>query len=224
MRTLTIDVVSDVMCPWCFIGARRLDEALAAMPDVTATVRHVPFLLDPATPEGGADLRERLRAKYRMDPDRMFGQVESAAQSAGIPLDFAKVRRSYPTAAAHTLLRHAEARGTQRGLLRALYEAYFLGGEDVGSPEHLADIAAAHGFTRDEALRLNQGTVIVSFVITAEGAVREVSLRRRSGVDRFDANVLAAVRRAVLPPIPTALGVSRLNIRAPFEFRNPLVR
>jgi TonB family protein len=71
---------------------------------------------------------------------------------------------------------------------------------------------------------LNQGTVIVSFVITAEGAVREVSLRRRSGVDRFDANVLAAVRRAVLPPIPAALGVSRLNIRAPFEFRNPLVR
>jgi TonB family protein len=54
--------------------------------------------------------------------------------------------------------------------------------------------------------------------------VREVSLRRRSGVDRFDANVLAAVRRAVLPPIPAALGVSRLNIRAPFEFRNPLVR
>jgi len=154
MRTLTIDVVSDVMCPWCFIGARRLDEALAALPDVTATVRHVPFLLDPSTPEGGADLRERLRAKYRMDPDRMFGQVEAAAQSAGIPLDFAKVRRSFPTAAAHTLLRHAEARGTQRGLLRALYEAYFLGGEDVGSPEHLADIAAAHGFTRDEALRL----------------------------------------------------------------------
>jgi TonB family protein len=82
----------------------------------------------------------------------------------------------------------------------------------------------ADAFPRDEALRLNQGTVIVSFVITAEGAVREVSLRRRSGVDRFDANVLAAVRRAVLPPIPAALGVSRLNIRAPFEFRNPLVR
>lgn len=154
MRALTIDVVSDVMCPWCFIGARRLDEALAALPDVQASVRHVPFLLDPSTPEGGADLRERLRAKYRMDPDRMFGQVEAAARSAGIPLDFSKVRRSYPTAAAHTLLRHAEPRGTQRALLRALYEGYFLAGDDVGSPERLAELASAHGFTRDEALRL----------------------------------------------------------------------
>jgi predicted DsbA family dithiol-disulfide isomerase len=64
------------------------------------------------------------------------------------------MRRSYPTAAAHTLLRHAEARGTQKALLHALYEAYFLRGEDVGSAEHLAEIAAAHGFTRDEAMRL----------------------------------------------------------------------
>jgi predicted DsbA family dithiol-disulfide isomerase len=153
-QTLTIDVVSDVMCPWCFIGARHLADALASLPEVEATVRHVPFLLDPATPEGGADLRERLRAKYRMDPDRMFGQVESAARSAGIDLDFSRVRRSFPTAAAHTLLRHAEAKGTQRALLQSLYEAYFLRGEDVGAPEHLADIAAAHGFARDEALRL----------------------------------------------------------------------
>lgn len=154
MRTLTIDVVSDVMCPWCYIGARRLADALEGMPDVQATVRHVPFLLDPSTPEGGTDLRERLQAKYRMDPERMFGQVERAARESGIDLDFARVRRSFPTAAAHTLLRHAEAKGTQRALLQALYETYFLKGGDVGSPEALADIAAAHGFSRDEALRL----------------------------------------------------------------------
>lgn len=154
MRTLTIDVVSDVMCPWCYIGARRLADALEGMPDVQATVRHVPFLLDPSTPEGGADLRERLQAKYRMDPERMFGQVERAARESGIELDFARVRRSFPTAAAHTLLRHAEAKGTQRALLQALYETYFLKGGDVGSPEALAEIAAAHGFSRDEALRL----------------------------------------------------------------------
>ncbi len=154
MRTLTIDVVSDVMCPWCFIGARRLDAALAGLPDVQATVRHVPFLLDPATPAGGADLRERLRTKYRADPERMFGRVEAEARASGIPLDFAKVRRSFPTLAAHTLLRHAEARGTQHALLDALYAAYFLEGRDVGDPAALAEIAARHGFTADEAARL----------------------------------------------------------------------
>lgn len=154
MRTLTIDVVSDVMCPWCFIGARRLDAALAGLSDVQATVRHVPFQLDPGTPAGGVDLRERLRAKYRADPERMFGRVESEGRASGIPLDFAKVRRSYPTLAAHTLLRLAEARGTQHALLDALYSAYFLEGRDVGDVDVLASIASAHGFTQQEAARL----------------------------------------------------------------------
>lgn len=82
----------------------------------------------------------------------------------------------------------------------------------------------ADAFPREEALRLRQGTVILQFVITREGAVREAVVRRHSGVDRFDDNVLAAVRRARLPPIPAALGADHLRIRAPFEFRNPLVR
>ncbi len=151
MRTLTIDLVTDIVCPWCFIGSRRLDEALASLPDVEATVRHVPFLLDPSAPTGGGDLRERLRAKYRTDPERMFKNVEAQARSSGIPLDFAKVTRWCSTVEAHTLLRHAEAKGTQRALVGALYNAYFLEGRDVGDPEVLADIASAHGFKRDEA-------------------------------------------------------------------------
>lgn len=153
-QSLTIDVVSDVMCPWCYIGTKHLEDALAALPDVEATVRHQPFLLDPHTPPEGADLRERLRAKYRTDPEAMFARVQDAARRAGLGIDFSKVRRSHPTAAAHTLLRHAGAKGTQRALLRALFEAYFLRGEDVGDASHLADLSAAHGFTRDEALRL----------------------------------------------------------------------
>jgi TonB family protein len=82
----------------------------------------------------------------------------------------------------------------------------------------------ADAFPHAEALRMRQGTVILQFVIAADGSVREPAVRRRSGVDAFDANVLAAVRSARLPPIPAALGVESLRIRAPFEFRNPLVR
>ncbi|MEZ4393900.1 MAG: DsbA family oxidoreductase [Polyangiales bacterium] len=153
-RPLAIDVVADVMCPWCYIGARNLAAALAELPEVDATVRHHPFLLDPSTPDGGVDLRERLRAKYGGDPDAMFARVQDAARNAGLSIDFATVRRSYPTAAAHTLLRHAEAKGTQPALLEALFDAYFLRGADVGSPAVLAEVASAHGFERDEALRL----------------------------------------------------------------------
>jgi predicted DsbA family dithiol-disulfide isomerase len=151
MPVLSIDVVSDVICPWCFVGTRRLDQALEALPGVEATVAHRPFLLDPSTPAGGADLRERLRAKYGVDPETMFPRVEAAARSSGIPLDFARVRRTPPTAAAHTLLRHALAKGTQRALLRAMFEAYFLEGRDIGDAAVLASIAAGHGFEVDEA-------------------------------------------------------------------------
>ncbi len=79
-------------------------------------------------------------------------------------------------------------------------------------------------FPYDEALRLRQGTVVLQFVIARDGSVHATRVSRHSGVDRFDANVLAAVSQARLPPIPESLGHSELRIRAPFEFRNPVVR
>ena len=85
MIALPIDVVSDIVCPWCFIGARRLEQALAPLaPEVSAKITYRPFLLDPSTPTEGTDLRERLRTKYRVDPSTMFARVESAARASGI--------------------------------------------------------------------------------------------------------------------------------------------
>ncbi|MFT3770225.1 MAG: DsbA family oxidoreductase [Minicystis sp.] len=154
MPALSIDIVSDVVCPWCLIGVRRMEQALEAFPDVEATITFHPFLLDPSTPAEGVDLRDRLRRKYGMDPEAMFARVEAAARESGIPLDFAKVRRSVATLRAHTLLRHAEDKGTQRALKKALLDAYFLEGRDVGDVDTLAEIAAAHGFEPDEARAL----------------------------------------------------------------------
>ncbi len=82
----------------------------------------------------------------------------------------------------------------------------------------------AEAFPREEALRLRQGTVILHFVIARDGTVRDVRVARRSGIDRFDDNVLVAVRGARLPPIPAALARDQLRVRAPFEYRNPAVR
>ena len=154
MAALTVDIVSDVICPWCLIGVRRMEQALAAFPDVAATITFHPFLLDPSTPAEGADLRERLKRKYGVDPETMFGRVEAAARESGIPLDFGKVRRTVATVRAHTLLRHALEKGTQRALKSALLDAYFLEGRDVGDVDVLASLAAAHGFTEDEARAL----------------------------------------------------------------------
>ncbi|HEY8431197.1 MAG TPA: DsbA family oxidoreductase [Sandaracinaceae bacterium] len=154
MRTLSIDVVSDVVCPWCLIGLHRLEQALEALPEVAAEVRFHPFLLDPGLPDEGVDLRARLREKYGLFPEAMFARVEAAAHESGIPLDFSKVTCIVPTTRAHTLLRHAFVKGTQRALKRALLEAYFLDGADVSDVDVLAAIAARHGFVEDEARAL----------------------------------------------------------------------
>jgi predicted DsbA family dithiol-disulfide isomerase len=152
---VSIDIVSDVICPWCFIGQHRLTQALASLPEpVETTITFHPFLLDPSIPPEGADLRERLRAKYGHEPTKMFANVEAAARSAGIALDFAKVKRTPPTLPAHTLIRHALEKGTQSALADALFSAYFLEGLDLGDVTVLASVAAKHGFSADEATRL----------------------------------------------------------------------
>lgn len=161
--SLTVDVVADLVCPWCFIGMKNLEAALAQTVGETATgslvgtptlVQHQPFLLDPALPVEGADLRERLRMRYGGDPDAMFSRVEAAGRAAGIPLDFSKVRRVVNTVAAHTLLGAAAKCGTQQALAMALYDAYFLQGRDIGKSAVLVELAAAHGLDPDSAQAL----------------------------------------------------------------------
>lgn len=123
------------------------------MPDVEADVEYLPFLLDPATPSGGDDLRDRLRRRYG-DPEPLFRRVEMVARADGIPLDFKRVERAPSTVLAHTLLRHARTKGTQRALSRGLFAAYFLEGRDIGDANVLGSLAEPHGITLAEVHRL----------------------------------------------------------------------
>ena len=152
---LSVDLYSDVVCPWCLIGNERLEHVrVALLPEVELRVTHHPFMLDPSTPPEGHDVAAMLRQKYGADPARMFAHVESAARESGIPLDLSKQPRSYPTLAAHTLARWARQHGKEREIVRALHAAHFLEARNVADPAVLADIAAAHGLSRDEALAL----------------------------------------------------------------------
>ncbi len=153
MKQLDIRVVSDFVCPWCLIGSRRLEIALEDQTDVAPTWTYEPFLLDPSTPEEGADLRDRLRRKYG-DPEPLFRRVEAAARESGIELDFSKIRRSVPTLRAHTLSRHAVAKGTQRAFAKDVFEAYFVHGRDISAMDVLLDVAGRHQFPEKEALAI----------------------------------------------------------------------
>ena len=153
--SITIDLFSDFVCPWCFIGGERLEQALAGMADeVTAEVTYHPFFLDPTVPPEGVSIPQMMRKKYGVEPKQAWARVEAAARDSGITLDLSLQPLMYRTTAAHTLTRHAEAKGTQRDFARALFRKYFLDAANISDPAVLADVAERHGFTRDEVLEL----------------------------------------------------------------------
>lgn len=152
---VTVDVVSDFACPWCFIGSRRLARVLGERDGATQT-RYHPFLLNADTPAEGADLRDYLRERYGGDPEEMFPRVEAAARDVGLALDFATVRRIPNTLAAHILVAAIEDGSAQRAFVDAIFAAYFLEGRDIGSADVLAELAARFGLSAQQvAVLLN---------------------------------------------------------------------
>ena len=152
-RTIKIDLFTDSVCPWCIVGSARLDKAIAELPeDVTVDVENHPFYLDPNTPEEGVVVADMLREKYGRDPKEMWARVEQEAASTGIQLDLSQQPAVFPTRKGHTLVRLARDKGTQHALANAIAAAYFLDHRQIHDDDVLADIATAHGFTREEAM------------------------------------------------------------------------
>lgn len=151
MTRIEIDIYSDFVCPWCFIGSRRLHAALESFGHMDVVTRHHPYLLYPDVSADGIDLRASLAQRYRQSPERLFEPVEAAGREAGIPLDFSKVVRVYSTVDAHTLARHAQQKGTASGFADEIFKAYFLEGRNIADRRVLVDNAVRHGFTNTEA-------------------------------------------------------------------------
>lgn len=168
---LRIDVFIDIVCPWCFVGNERLERVLAGH-DGPIVVTHHPFMLDPATPPEGRDVAAMLRRKYGVPPEQLWARVSQAAQTAGIDLDLSKQRFSYPTVRAHTLLRHAEKKKTQRDLVRDLYRSYFLEARNIHDLDVLVEVGGRHGFEAEEvrALLLDEGELAETRAIAGRAA------------------------------------------------------
>ena len=152
--TLTIDVVSDVVCPWCFIGKRHLDKALtewrAEHPDSEVTVNWHPFFLNPDTPEGGEPYRPFLEKKFGGPQGlaEIWQRVREAGKPAGVDFAFEKIELRANTLLAHRLIHYAQKIDSNNAakLIEALFAAQFLDGRHVGDRAILAEIAGACGF------------------------------------------------------------------------------
>ncbi|WP_298727822.1 DsbA family oxidoreductase [uncultured Ferrovibrio sp.] len=144
---MRIEIVSDVICPWCFIGKRRLEKALAQRPDLDFEIGWRPFQLNPDMPKEGADRKSYLEAKFG-GPERakeIYARVTAEGAKEGIPFDFDGIKRTPNTLAAHSVLRWALSTGAQTELKERLFRLYFLEGQDIGNHQVLADAAEAEG-------------------------------------------------------------------------------
>lgn len=143
---MKIDIVSDTVCPWCFVGKRRLEQALSAQTAPPAEVRWRPFQLDPSIPPEGCDYLESLVAKYgQVAVKRMQDDLQQVGDSVGITFRFDKIQVRPNTIDSHRLLEWAYAEGVQDALAEGLFLAFFCEGADIGSIETLAAIAEAAG-------------------------------------------------------------------------------
>ena len=148
-QTLMIDVVSDVVCPWCYLGQKRLDKAIAAVPDVDISVSWRPFQLDPTIPPEGMDRKAYMKAKFG-DEARLrdaHARLEALGKAEGIDYAFDAITVSPNTLDAHRVIRWAGAEGaeTQNRLVRDLFKTYFERGENIGDRTVLVDVARGAG-------------------------------------------------------------------------------
>ena len=134
-----IDVVSDVICPWCFLGKRRLDAALARLDDLDVFVRWRPFMLDPTIPPEGLDRQDYMLNKF--GPERLktiHDPLIAAGEELGVPYDFDAITRTPNTLDAHRLIRWSHTVERQHEMAERLFMAYWSEGQDVGDRDVLA--------------------------------------------------------------------------------------
>ncbi|GMU73739.1 MAG: DsbA family oxidoreductase [Burkholderiales bacterium] len=178
----TVDVVSDVVCPWCYVGKRHLDAALAQLEreGVTRpTVRWHPYELDPGVPRDGIDRREYLERKFGGGSRlaQVHERLHSAGTQAGIAFDFGRIARQPNTRDAHRLIAWAQHRGDAGPLVEKLFRAFFVEGRFVGSHEVLADLAAEAGEDRAAAVAFLLSPVGDAEIEAAESRAASLGIR-----------------------------------------------
>ncbi len=146
-RAIVIEVIFDPGCPWCYVGKRRLEHALALRPTIKAELRWWPFLLNPDLPPDGIDRTTYLVRKFGNDPrmSRVFGSITDVGRAVGIDFSFSGIRRTPNTLRAHRLVRYAARYGRAEAMVEALFHNHFVKGADIGCVDVLIRIGGEVG-------------------------------------------------------------------------------
>jgi predicted DsbA family dithiol-disulfide isomerase len=151
-----LDILSDPICPWCYIGKTNLDRALERHPEHPFEIEWHPFQLNPDMAPEGVDRAAYLEEKFggRENAVRIYARVDAAAEAAGLTIDWAAIRRVPNTLDAHRLIHWAGLEGRQTPVVGALFRAYWREGRDIGDRGVLLDIAEGQGLDRAMTQRL----------------------------------------------------------------------
>ncbi|MDX2485407.1 MAG: DsbA family oxidoreductase [Pseudodonghicola sp.] len=155
-KTVKLDIISDPICPWCYIGKANLDRALAEIPDHPFVIEFHPFQLNPDMPAGGMERRSYLETKFggKEAAIRAYAPVAERAEAAGLAIHLDKIQRTPNTLDAHRLIHWAGVEGRQYAAVSALFTAYFVEGRDIGDHEVLSDLADSLGMDASVVMKL----------------------------------------------------------------------
>ncbi len=173
-----LDIMSDPICPWCYIGKTNLDRALAQMPDHPFTIEWHPFQLNPDMPQEGMDRRTYLEGKFggKEAAVKAYMPVAEHGESAGLELRLDDIQRTPNTINAHRLIHWAGIEGRQTAAVSALFRAYFNEGRDIGETEVLGDIADGIGLDASVILRLLDTDADIEDIRARDTAAREMGI------------------------------------------------
>ena len=181
--TLHVEVIADFVCPFCFLGKRRLDAALKAVQGPT-DISWYPFQLNPEIPAEGLPLDEYLTRRFgsteAMAP--VLDELTAEGRRQGVNFDFDRISRVPSTLAAHQLVQHAEALGkNQTALAESLMSAFFAEGRDIGARDVLLELADRHGIPAEEARKALASDTARQAVLAREAQVRSSGLNAAPG-------------------------------------------
>ena len=179
---LTIDIVSDVVCPWCYIGKRHVESAVEqwkeANPEAEVNIRWHPFQLNPDLPLEGTDRKGYLEAKFG-GPQRakeIYARVAAAGRNAGLELNFDGIKKQPNTLAAHALIAYAQSVDEGRhadAIVERLFKAYFVDGEFIGDMDTLIGIAAECGLDSDTTRTVLSESTTLKQIANQDASVRQ---------------------------------------------------
>jgi len=203
---IKLDIVSDPICPWCYIGKANLDRAIGMRPDHPFVIEWHPFQLNPDMPANGMDRRAYLEGKFggREGAARAYAPVAEQAGSAGLEINLDAIGTVPNTLDAHRLIHWAGQEGRQTPVVSALFRAYFREGRDIGDKAVLADIAAEAGLDRAAIIRLLEGDADMDTVRARDEHARAMGI---TGVPCF----IVGNRHAVSGAQPPELWDNAIN-------------